>query len=603
MSLASKDDLLDGWRATCDAVDFAFQPVVSTFTGQAVAFEALLRGSKDVGFTSIAQFFDTAARDGVILEVNLMLLIRAAAAFHHRILSLPEAEVSDVRLYFNIDNRVFDHDDASEALLRTLGQTTLPPDHLTLEISERNILPEKAHSPEQLPRLRSQGVSIALDDFGSGYSGLQMLYQAGSDTIKIDRFFISHVHKDPTKRIFITNLVSMAHAMGLHVVAEGVESSGEYYVCREIGCDTIQGYLIARPSRNAEDYRLHYPVIDELVAKDRRRNTTAGQLLKERIRRISAIVEGTPILDVLQRFRSERETTFLPVVNGRNEPIGILREHDLKEYVYSPFGISLLMNRSYGDEPYRYMRRVPVVPAHSRIDRVLELAAMETVAEALIITENGQYLGCLDSRALLQILHERELTFAREQNPLTRLPGNAKIAERMADIGRPSRRWTAVTYLDFDSFKPFNDTYGFRVGDRVIQLFADLLRTSGVATRDFVGHVGGDDYLLVAKRHRRELVDHLAELQDLLDRFSQDVQSFYTPEDRAAGGITAIDRDDVSRHFPLLTASAAVVFVPPREHTVATAGLSHLLSQAKHWAKHSPGAVTAVSILPNSPPA
>ena len=601
MSLASKDDLLDVWRTICDTVAYAFQPVVSTFTGQAVAFEALLRESEYAGFTSITQFFDSAAQDGVILEVNLMLLRRAAAAFHHRILSLPEAETTDVRLYFNIDNRVFEHDDAGDAILGTLRQTTLPADRLTLEISERNVLPEKAHTPEQLPRLRSQGVSIALDDFGSGYSGLQMLYQAGSDTIKIDRFFISHVHQDPTKRIFITNLVSMAHAMGLHVVGEGVERSGEYYVCREIGCDTIQGYLIARPSRNEEDYRLHYPVIDELVAKDRRRNTTAGQVLKERIRPISPIGEGTPILEVLQRFRRERETTFLPVVNGRNEPVGILREHDLKEYVYSPFGISLLMNRSYGDEPYRYVHRVPIVPAHSRIDRVLELAAMETVAEALIITENGQYLGCLDSRALLQILHERELTFAREQNPLTRLPGNAKIAERMADIGRSSRLWTVVAYLDFGSFKPFNDTYGFRVGDRVIQLFADLLRTSGAATRDFVGHVGGDDYLVVAKRQTHELADHLGELQELLNRFSQDVRAFYTAEDRAAGGITAADRDGVSRRFPLLTASAAVVCIPPRAYAIATVGLSDLLSQVKHRAKHSPGAVTAVSALSNLP--
>jgi diguanylate cyclase (GGDEF)-like protein len=480
------------------------------------------------------------------------------------------------------------------------GRCGFPTDRLTIEVSETAELPEGAHAPDQLPLFRSRGVHVALDDFGAGYSGLQMLYRAESDVIKIDRFFISDVDKDSTKRIFVTNLVNMAHAMGLHVVGEGVETPQEYYACRDMGCDSIQGYLVARPEPDHARLMRQYPIIEELVALDRRRTRTAGSLLKERIDRIEPIVQGTPILEVLRRFRLERETSFIPVVNGFHEPLGILREHDLKEYVYSPYGISLLMNDNYAQEPYSYVRRVPVAPAQSTIDRILELAAIETTAEAIIITENGGYLGCLNSKTLIQILHERELGFARDQNPLTRLPGNTLIEERMALILRPNRNWTILAYVDFDNFKPFNDTYGFRVGDRVIQLFSNLLHSTGIARRDFAGHVGGDDFVLVMARDEHPLEDALGEIERLLRRFAGDVRSFYDSRDQEAGGIVAADRSGIIRHFPLLTAAAAVAIVPPHTEAIAPTWFSRHLSRLKKQAKHSPGRATIATFIPPS---
>ncbi|MDA3950316.1 MAG: GGDEF domain-containing protein, partial [Spirochaeta sp.] len=495
MDIAHRSARLTLWEPVLETVRFAFQPIVNTFSGRVTGYEALLRGWDEAGFASIAAFFQSAVDDELVLEIHTALLKRAITSF----LATPAGRAPDdiespsIRLYFNVDNRTFLESSAGAVLLETVVQSELPADRLTLEISELNRLPEAAHHDHHLPLLRNEGVQIALDDFGSGYSDLQLLYHAGSDIIKIDRFFISQIERDSTKRVFVTNLVGMAHAFGIYVVAEGIETAEEYYTCREIGCDSIQGFLIAHPTTDCNHLRRRYSVIDNLIALDRRRRTITGQVLKQRIRQISPIVQGTPILEVLQRFRTDREITFLPMVNRHNEPIGILREHDLKEYVYSPYGIALLSNRAYGHEPYTYIRKVPVVPAHSGIDRLLELAAIDNAAEALIITENGQYIGCLDSHALLQILHERELASARDQNPLTRLPGNTVIAERLAKVSNPAPYATVVTYFDFDTFKPFNDHYGFRIGDRVIQLFADLLRITGIADRDFAGHVGGDD--------------------------------------------------------------------------------------------------------------
>ena len=493
MDLAHKRARLTLWEPVFKTVRYAFQPIVNTYSGRVIGYEALLRGWDEAGFTSIAAFFQSAVDDELVLEIHQALLQHAITAF----LATPGAPTPDdtespaIRLYFNVDNRTFFDSSAGAVLLETVAQSDLPPDHLALEISELNRLPEVAHHDNHLPLLRDRGIHIALDDFGSGYSDLQLLYHAASDVIKIDRFFIFEIARDATKRVFVTNLVGMAHAFGIHVVAEGIETADEYYTCREIGCDSIQGYLIARPTTETEQLRRRYSIIDDLVSLDRRQRAITGQVLKQRIRRITPIVRGTPILDVLQRFRTDRETTFLPMVNRHNEPIGILREHELKEYVYSPYGIALLSNRAYGQELYTYIKKVPIVPAHSEIDRLLELAAIDDAADALIITEDGQYLGCLDAHALLRLLHEREIAFARDQNPLTRLPGNTVIADRLARVSDPAPHAAVITYFDFDTFKPFNDFYGFRIGDRVIQVFADLLRITGITERDFAGHVGG----------------------------------------------------------------------------------------------------------------
>ncbi|MCG8477992.1 MAG: EAL domain-containing protein, partial [Spirochaetales bacterium] len=226
MTLVRKEHLLDSWRTICDEVEYAFQPVVSTFSGQAVGFEALIRSWESAGFDSIPHLFDRATEDGVIVEVNQMLLERAAAAFAQGIAHLGEMNVSDdtrmERLFFNLDNRVFLEEYGCGALLISIRNAGLSADNVTFEISEQSALPERAYDEGQLPALRGLGIQVALDDFGAGYSGLQVLYQAGVDVVKMDRFFISGIDRDATKRIFVRNLVNMAHAMGIRVVAEGI---------------------------------------------------------------------------------------------------------------------------------------------------------------------------------------------------------------------------------------------------------------------------------------------------------------------------------------------------------------------------------------------
>jgi EAL domain-containing protein (putative c-di-GMP-specific phosphodiesterase class I) len=131
-------------------------------------------------------------------------------------------------------------------------------DRLCLEISERYELKSVTNAKAILGRYQDQGFRIALDDYGAGFSGLQLLYHTEPDYIKIDRFFIQDIDADARKRLFIANIVNTAHALGIEVIAEGVETQSEYVTCGEIGCDMVQGFWIARPTQDSSQLYREY---------------------------------------------------------------------------------------------------------------------------------------------------------------------------------------------------------------------------------------------------------------------------------------------------------------------------------------------------------
>jgi GGDEF domain-containing protein len=165
------------------------------------------------------------------------------------------------------------------------------------------------------------------------------------------------------------------------------------------------------------------------------------------------------------------------------------------------------------------------------------------------------------------------------------------IAQRAADAGR----CRAFVYFDFDNFKPFNDRYGFRNGDRVIMLFADIVKTLATAPRDFIGHLGGDDFFACIEA--KSLSSALVPLREAAARFAREATSFYASEDRDRGWILGKDRCGVEQRFELLGVSLAVVFLSPGGMLDAE-GLSDLLARLKREAKVAPEHIAAQSLGP-----
>lgn len=224
-----------------DALSYAFQPIRNIHNGDVFGYEALLRGHIEAGFASIGEVFDAAFANGRLHAVDLELRSRACAAFFGHL------GANGPTLFFNLDNRILDSLDYRIGGTQTLlAQHRVPPGNLCFEISERHKI-DTHNATQTLSAYRRQGYRLAIDDFGAGYAGLALLYDQQPDILKVDRFFISDIPRDDKKRLFVTAMVELAHALDILVIAEGVETQDELEACRSVGCDLAQGWHIGMP--------------------------------------------------------------------------------------------------------------------------------------------------------------------------------------------------------------------------------------------------------------------------------------------------------------------------------------------------------------------
>ncbi|WP_343869969.1 bifunctional diguanylate cyclase/phosphodiesterase [Caenispirillum bisanense] len=570
------------WLAAALVLDMALQPIVNIHTGRCLGYEALVRGTDVAGFDSIAAFLDACAGDGVLADMEALLADKAM----RKLVALPHHR--DIKLFLNIDGRTLAHLEHFDRLLHAIMQAHgLNDSSLIIEISERDRVYATQRGRDAIASLRRLCGKIAVDDFGDGYSGLPLLHYAQPEFIKIDRFFIDDIAADSRKKLFLNHMVNVAHLLGILVVAEGVETEKEFLICRDIGIDLVQGWLVQKPTLEATRLVPVYGHVAELAAADRRHGGGDQKLIAQWIEPIAPIVYGVDMTAVFERFRQAKTSTFFPVVDEHGEPLGIIRELDLKDYTYSLYGKELMSNKALGRKLKDFVWKCPVADINTRAETILEVfSAAKEESEGIIIVEDNRYVGFLSARSLLRVISDKNLALARDQNPLTKLAGNNLINEYLGDALAETEASFVVAYIDFDNFKPFNDKYGFRQGDRAITLFADILRSDLPNQDVFIGHVGGDDFFAAFRNFAPAEAERL--VRAAVERFRRDVESFYDEEARRLGYIVARNREGEVRHMPLLTASAALVVLPAGHGAGSIDDLSALIARLKKDAKQSP---------------
>lgn len=570
--------MTETWETAVGSLRFAFQPIALSSNGEAYGYEALLRGWREAGFFSIGSVFDCAFLDNSLPELDQRLRAMALADF-------ASYAPTGTKLFYNVDNRIFrSADHAIGDTVQVANELGLSPSRIVLEISERHELEGNMGFERVITLCREMGFRIAIDDFGSGYAGLKLLHMSEPDILKIDRHFVAGSGGEPRKAAFLEKIVGMAHLMGVSVVAEGVETEAELGVCVEAGCDMIQGFLLAKPALGPEGFESIFPVVSGSKAEARRGRAKGSAIASSSVRHVEPVYGSKGFIEVLARFRKEVDLDILPVVDASYEPIGVYLERDFRQYVYSPFGIALLEHLESGTGASSFLRKAPIAAASTSLARALEVFSAMPSSGGVILTRNSRYAGLLPAAELLSLVAERELSEARDQNPLTRLPGNLRVAEVISERMAETSRGRAFIYFDFDDFKPFNDRYGFRLGDRVIQLFADILRSVFSRSASFVGHLGGDDFF--AFGYAVSVAEALAPVTEASERFRHEAASFYSAEDRERGWILGRGRSGEERKMPLIGVSAAVVFAA-EDVSIDAESLSDIFASLKKEAKLS----------------
>jgi diguanylate cyclase (GGDEF)-like protein/PAS domain S-box-containing protein len=223
-----------------------YQPIVSPRSGEIVGFEALVRWQHpERGVVSPADFIPVAEQSGLIVPLGNGVLERACVEAARW--NADRADGEPLRVAVNFSPKQLSHPHAVESVVETLENTGLAPDLLCVEITESALVDDAASTLATLNRLKEIGVRLALDDFGTGYSSLTYVRRFPIDTLKIDRSFIDGIVGSTEDEAIVTAVLSMGRALGVHVVAEGVETEEQAARLRTLGCKLAQGYLFSRP--------------------------------------------------------------------------------------------------------------------------------------------------------------------------------------------------------------------------------------------------------------------------------------------------------------------------------------------------------------------
>ena len=252
------DDRFSLQRRLTEALDknefvLHYQPVVDIASGRITSVEALLRWNAPGEELHHPDSFMAAAEEADVLVRLGEWILRTAC---REVRSWRDAGLKDVRVAVNLSRRQFEQGGLVEVVRRVLRETGIDGSALELEISESAVMADAEHSLRTMTELRELGVRLAIDDFGTGYSSFRYLRRLPIDVVKVDREFVRDIATDPDDRATLSAVISMARALRLAVVAEGVETGEQLEFLRAERCAAMQGFLYSRPVSPAEIARL-----------------------------------------------------------------------------------------------------------------------------------------------------------------------------------------------------------------------------------------------------------------------------------------------------------------------------------------------------------
>ncbi len=573
--------LNEKWKKVIEQVVYAYQPIVNCYTGVIFGVEALLRNIDKTPFDSINQLFDDAYREGVLYFVDIELRKKAIEGFTK--ISIHQS----IKLFYNYDPRILEMKDYKSGITEEILQTNnLSQDSICFEINEKYQISCIDTLKNFVQSAKNRGIQIALDDFGSGFAGFELFYHSEPNIIKFDRFLIQDIHNDIKKRTFCSYIVNLCKILGIITLAEGIETDKEAYCCQELNFDLVQGFYIGKPVIDTELIVYLYETIKCLNKRKKESTEVSITHIENEILTLDTVSVNDDMISVLDKFKKNIQNHFFPVVDSSGYPLGIIHESRLKKYLLIPFGRELLINKSISNNIIQFIDKCPIIDLLTPQDKIIEIFVNNIESEGVIITKNLTYYGFLDAKSLLSIINEANLTYARETNPLTKLPGNQLIHKKLTSID-PKKNDTVIIYFDFDNFKPFNDKYGFRQGDRAILLFSELLNKHFSHKNTFVGHIGGDDFIAIISGEKVALKDAISKVKLINEKFSDDLSSFYSSEDRKRGYYTSVNRNGEIQNFEFLTVSAAVISVLNGDYEFSPDFISSKLTNLKKKAKAS----------------
>jgi diguanylate cyclase (GGDEF)-like protein len=221
-----------------------YQPKVTLQTGRIESVEALVRWNHPAkGLLPPYEFIPLAEETGLIMPLGSWVIRQAC----REAMEWQRAGLPRFRVAVNLSAVQFLQQDLADVVMGALRETGLDPDCFELEITESLLMYDPEGAMKTLSRIRSNGVHVAIDDFGTGYSSFAYLKRFPLDKLKIDRSFIAEIDRNPNDAAIVRTIITLGHSLNLRVIAEGVETTDQLAILKDLECDAYQGFFMTRP--------------------------------------------------------------------------------------------------------------------------------------------------------------------------------------------------------------------------------------------------------------------------------------------------------------------------------------------------------------------
>jgi len=310
-------------------------------------------------------------------------------------------------------------------------------------------------------------------------------------------------------------------------------------------------------------------------------STANGIALTLELEAAQALTLDMDAIDVLETFANQEDIVALPVVNTEHQAVGLITRRKVLAVFSHTFSRELNRHKKVDV----IMETKPLIfDYQTDLESVSQAVTKRKTSHAfdpVIFTQDGKYIGVLSVITLLKAITQMHIQDALGCNPLSQLPGNNRINQEI-DARLQNNIPFSLIYADLDSFKAYNDHYGYERGDHIIQWVAKLLQQHA-GPHDFVGHVGGDDFVILIQGDAWQ-----AYTDKMLHDFSEGIPALYKKKDRKLGYILGENRQGKQTKFPFISLSLAVILCPQNSYPSHVC-VAEVACEIKHLAKQQEG--------------
>ncbi|RXT03823.1 GGDEF domain-containing protein [Ammoniphilus sp. CFH 90114] len=508
-----------------------YQPIYSLKSASLVGYEATLEGSSEE--TSNEKVLAYAVKTGKLADLH-------KRAIHDALVKYKESGCLS-KLFVNVDERILKDPNALPIyLVNKMKEVDVDPRRLVIEIKfDRASEQDLQIIQTSIQLLKRQGMAIALDQVQYNLLDWKRIELLQPEYIKIHKNLIKEVQLDWMKEEQLKLLLSVVRRMNGQVIAMGVENEEELRKVITLGVDMGQGFALGHPQSLSSPVPALHPQINRLTVDSRERFIREG-IPRDIIVQSKQVNHEHYVSEVADYFQLTERESYVIVVQDR-QPVGLISKGKLYQRLGTRYGVSLYLNKKV----FEIMDGTPlIVESTMSIEFVSKLAmsrSADQLYDAIIVMREGHILGVVTIQALLDRMTKNQIEWAKNTNSLTHLPGIHLIEDEIRRR-REQQEEISLIYADLDSFKWYNDIFGFKKGDQVIERLAGIMVSLQKDDPNlFIGHIGGDDFMAITSQRTAESL-----CKEIIERFDQGIHEFYSPsineQLHSMGKIETVDR-------------------------------------------------------------